>query len=74
MFDDMTTRPVGDFDPRPWPFLISLCLGAYLATGHGYWGISHAPITGKMIAELISQGRVTCVDNPQDFDPNRFSD
>jgi glycine/D-amino acid oxidase-like deaminating enzyme len=27
--------------------------GVYIAAGHGAWGISHAPATGLVLAELI---------------------
>lgn len=45
--------------------------GAYLATGHGYWGILNAPITGLAMAELILDGSVCCADISL-FDPLRF--
>ncbi|KAI8145993.1 FAD dependent oxidoreductase [Fennellomyces sp. T-0311] len=34
----------------------------YIATGHSCWGILQAPSTGKMIAELVANGRISCVD------------
>ena len=36
--------------------------GAYVATGHSVWGILNAPATGEAVAELITEGRATCVD------------
>jgi glycine oxidase len=47
--------------------------GAYIATGHRNKGIHLAPITGKIIADLIVQGRAE-VTTPLDiFLPQRFS-
>ncbi len=36
--------------------------GVYVATGHGAWGILNAPATGRMIAEMILDGRSHSVD------------
>lgn len=36
--------------------------GLLLATGHSCWGILNAPATGKILAELIFDGNVTCMD------------
>ena len=36
--------------------------GLLLATRHSCWGISNAPATGKMISELIFDGKVACTD------------
>ena len=36
--------------------------GAYLATGHASWGILNAPATGRMISEMILDGRSHSVD------------
>ena len=46
--------------------------GAFVATGHGCWGILLAPATGKALAELIATGRSSSVDLSP-FDPRRFS-
>ena len=35
------------------------CEGLHLATGHGPWGIQLAPITGKLIADLILRGETS---------------
>jgi glycine/D-amino acid oxidase-like deaminating enzyme len=45
--------------------------GAYVATGHGVWGILNAPATGKAMAELITEGAARTVDLSP-FDPRRF--
>lgn len=47
--------------------------GAYVATGHSCWGILNAPATGAAMAELIVEGRASCVDLSP-FDPARFKD
>ena len=36
--------------------------GAYVATGHGVWGILNAPATGEAMAELILDGAARTVD------------
>jgi glycine/D-amino acid oxidase-like deaminating enzyme len=46
--------------------------GAYVATGHGVWGILNAPATGEAIAELIIDGAARTVD-PASFDPARLA-
>src|SRR6266849_2865989 len=45
--------------------------GAYVATGHGVWGILNAPATGETMAELIIEGAAHTVDLRR-FDPDRF--
>lgn len=35
--------------------------GLYLATGHSFWGILNAPITGKIISEWIIHGSVKSI-------------
>lgn len=44
---------------------------AFIATGHGMIGISMAPITGKIMTDLISKGFTEFDIEP--FDPKRFS-
>lgn len=41
--------------------------GVYVNSGHGMWGITLAPISGKFIAEAIIEGRLIS----KDFDPLR---
>lgn len=36
--------------------------GAYLATGHASWGILNAPATGRMVSEMILDGRAHSLD------------
>ena len=46
--------------------------GAYVATGHGVWGILNAPATGEAVAELILDGVAKTVDLSP-FDPARLA-
>jgi glycine/D-amino acid oxidase-like deaminating enzyme len=45
--------------------------GAYVATGHGVWGILNAPATGEAMAELLVDGGARSVDLAA-FHPARF--
>ncbi|ESK96441.1 fad nad binding oxidoreductase [Moniliophthora roreri MCA 2997] len=45
--------------------------GLYIATGHTCWGICNAPGTGKAMAELVLDGKVTCT-SLKKLDPSRF--
>ena len=44
--------------------------GAYVATGHGPWGMLNAPATGLALAELIADGAASLDLSP--FDPARL--
>jgi glycine/D-amino acid oxidase-like deaminating enzyme len=44
--------------------------GVYVATGHGCWGILNAPATGKAVAELILDGKASCVQLGEAFSPD----
>jgi glycine/D-amino acid oxidase-like deaminating enzyme len=46
--------------------------GAYVATGHGAWGILNAPATGEAVAELILDGAARTTDLSP-FDPARLA-
>ena len=46
--------------------------GAYLATGHGTKGIHLAPVTGKMVADLITRGETEVPVSLEAFAPARF--
>ncbi|KAI7863068.1 FAD dependent oxidoreductase [Spinellus fusiger] len=35
----------------------------YMATGHSCWGILNSPVTGLMIAELLLEGEISCLDS-----------
>ncbi|GAB5359796.1 hypothetical protein AAMO2058_000573100 [Amorphochlora amoebiformis] len=43
---------------------------AYIAAGHNCWGILWGPITGKIMSELILDGKSSI--NIKSFDPKRF--
>jgi glycine/D-amino acid oxidase-like deaminating enzyme len=45
--------------------------GAYVATGHGPWGMLNAPATGLALAELIADGAARAVDL-RPFYPDRL--
>ena len=45
--------------------------GAYVATGHGVWGMLNGPATGEAMAELILDGAASTVDLSP-FDPGRL--
>ena len=60
-------RPVTD-DGLPLIGRVPGVAGAYVATGHGPWGILNAPATGLSLAELITEGAASSVDL-RPFDP-----
>jgi glycine/D-amino acid oxidase-like deaminating enzyme len=62
-------RPVTD-DGLPLIGPVPGVRGAYVATGHGPWGMLNAPATGLALAELIVDGAAACVDLAP-FDPAR---
>ncbi len=62
-------RPVTD-DGLPLIGRIPGAAGAYVATGHGPWGMLNAPATGRALAELIVDGAASSVDL-RPFDPAR---
>jgi len=63
-------RPVTE-DGLPLIGRIPNVKGAYVATGHGPWGMLNAPATGLALAELIADGAATSVDL-RPFDPARL--
>ncbi len=62
-------RPVTD-DGLPLIGRVPGVAGAYVATGHGPWGMLNAPATGLALAELMTDGRASSVDL-RAFDPAR---
>ncbi len=46
--------------------------GAFVATGHGVWGMLNGPATGEAVAELIVDGAAATVDLSP-FDPSRLA-
>ena len=64
-------RPVTE-DGLPLIGCVPGVSGAYVATGHGPWGILNAPATGLALAELIAEGAASSVDL-RPFDPARLA-
>src|SRR3989442_11147713 len=64
-------RPVTD-DGLPLIGRVPGVSGAYVATGHGPWGMLNAPATGLALAELITDGAASLVDL-RAFDPARLA-
>lgn len=71
-WDDLTDPWVG---PRPVtsdgrPLIgATHAPGIFVAGGHGMWGITHGPATGRMLAEQITTGKQPAA--LRDFDPTR---
>ena len=65
-------RPVTE-DGLPLIGAVPGARGAYVATGHGVWGILNAPATGEAMAELILDGAARTTDLSP-FDPARLAD
>jgi glycine/D-amino acid oxidase-like deaminating enzyme len=63
-------RPVTD-DGLPLIGRVPGVGSAYVATGHGPWGMLNAPATGLALAELMTQGVASIVDL-RPFDPARL--
>src|SRR6266850_8403251 len=63
-------RPVTD-DGVPLIGRVPGVRGAFVATGHGPWGILNAPATGLAMAELVADGAAKLVDL-RPFDPARL--
>jgi glycine/D-amino acid oxidase-like deaminating enzyme len=63
-------RPVTD-DRLPLIGPVPGVAGAFVATGHGPWGMLNAPATGRALAELIIEGVASSVDL-RPFDPARL--
>jgi glycine/D-amino acid oxidase-like deaminating enzyme len=64
-------RPVTD-DGLPLIGRVPGVASAYVATGHGPWGMLNAPATGLAMAELITQGAAVSLDLAP-FDPRRLA-
>jgi glycine/D-amino acid oxidase-like deaminating enzyme len=62
-------RPVTD-DGLPLIGRVPGLRGAYVATGHGPWGMLNAPATGLAVAELITDGAASL--DLRAFDPARL--
>lgn len=64
-------RPVTD-DGLPLIGRVPGLASAYVATGHGPWGMLNAPATGLALAELITEGAAVSLDLAP-FDPGRLA-
>jgi glycine/D-amino acid oxidase-like deaminating enzyme len=64
-------RPVTD-DGLPLIGPVPGMAGAFVATGHGPWGMLNAPATGRALAELIVDGVASSVDL-RPFNPARLA-
>ena len=64
----LCARPLS-LDGRPLVGRVPGSVGLWIAAGHGPWGISTGPATGRLLADLID-GRVPGV--PPPLDPGRF--
>lgn len=60
-------RPVS---PDGRPLVGEVCPGTvYVAGGHGMWGMTHGPVTGRLLAEQITTGKQSTV--LRELDPLR---
>eukprot|EP00929_Paragymnodinium_shiwhaense_P120362 TRINITY_DN92294_c0_g1_i1.p1 TRINITY_DN92294_c0_g1~~TRINITY_DN92294_c0_g1_i1.p1 ORF type:complete len:468 (+),score=104.10 TRINITY_DN92294_c0_g1_i1:93-1496(+) len=60
-------------DAAPMLGLLPGTSNAFIAAGHNCWGILWAPVTGKLMSELMTDGEVQCVPGIENFDPARFN-
>jgi D-amino-acid dehydrogenase len=58
-------------DSRPIISRAPLHGGLWLAFGHAHWGLTLGPVTGRLIAELVSGAAPFC--DPKPFSADRFS-
>jgi glycine/D-amino acid oxidase-like deaminating enzyme len=61
-------RPVS-LDGRPLIGVVPGSVGLWIAAGHGPWGISTGPASGRLLADLVAGRRSR---PPAVFDPDRF--
>lgn len=59
-------RPV---TPDGRPLIGAVAEDVYVAAGHGMWGLTHGPVTGRLLAEQITTGKQP--DVLDEFDPLR---
>jgi D-amino-acid dehydrogenase len=60
------SRPVTS-DSRP--LIGAVAQDIYVAGGHGMWGLTHGPVTGRLLAEQITTGKQS--EAMREFDPLR---
>jgi len=58
-------------DSRPVIGRAPDCRGVWLAFGHGHWGLTLGPVTGRLIAEMMTGNRPFC--DPTPYSAERFS-
>lgn len=59
-------RPV---TPDGRPLIGEVADGVYVAAGHGMWGLTHGPVTGRLLAEQVTTGKQP--EALREFDPLR---
>ena len=64
-------RPVAP-DALPLLGVVPGTTNVVLAAGHNCWGILWAPITGKLVAELLADGSASSIPSLEPFSPARF--
>ncbi|OBG38168.1 amino acid dehydrogenase [Mycobacterium alsense] len=57
--------------PDGLPLIGEVSPGVYVAGGHGVWGFAHGPVTGRLLAEQITTGKLPGA--LAEFDPLRLS-
>jgi D-amino-acid dehydrogenase len=57
--------------PDGLPLIGEVSRGIYVAGGHGVWGFGHGPVTGRLLAEQITTGKVP--ELLAEFDPLRLT-
>ena len=66
----MSLLMTGGFFCTPLIGAVSHCVGVFVGTGHGPWGILNGPATGLALAELAAGQK--CTQDVTAFDPARF--
>jgi D-amino-acid dehydrogenase len=51
------------------PLIGEMSRALYVAGGHGGWGFTHGPVTGRLLAEYVTTGKQP--DAVRAFDPLR---
>ncbi|KAK6345800.1 hypothetical protein TWF730_010143 [Orbilia blumenaviensis] len=64
--------PYSEIGPGPSIGWVPGMRNVAVATGHSCWGICNAPGTGKVLSELICEGRISSA-NIQTLDPGRYT-
>ncbi|KAF3315918.1 hypothetical protein TWF173_003114 [Orbilia oligospora] len=64
--------PYSEIGPGPSVGWVPGMRNVAVAAGHSCWGICNAPGTGKLLTELICEGRISSA-NIQSLDPGRYT-